>query len=258
MPPRTNWSRDQLLVAFALYCRMPFGKISSPHPDIIRAAAAIGRTPAALSMKMGNIASLDPAITSTGRRGLRAASANDREMWDEMTSDWERFAVECEQALLATAAMPESSVEVEQAIPDYDDLPVGEDRVVQATTRIGQRFFRAAVMSAYNEQCCITGLGIPQLLIASHIVPWRDDPANRTNPQNGLLLSSLHDRAFDAGLLTINDDMTVRVSRERPASAGEFFASAVSSYEGRQITLPEKFAPDRDFLAHHREHIFRG
>ena len=70
-------------------------------------------------------------------------------------------------------------------------------------------------MSAYNEQCCITGLAIPQLLIASHIVPWRHDTANRTNPQNGLLLSSLHDRAFDAGLLTINDDMTVpRISKE--------------------------------------------
>ena len=78
---RTNWTREQLLVQFALYCRMPFGKISSRHPHIIRAAAAIGRTPAALSMKTGNIASLDPAITSTGVRGLRAASASDRAIW---------------------------------------------------------------------------------------------------------------------------------------------------------------------------------
>ena len=256
MTTRTNWTRQQLLVAFALYCRMPFGKISSRHPDIIRAAAAIGRTPAALSMKMGNLASLDPAITSTGRSGLRAASANDRAMWDEMTSDWERFAVESEDALLATGAIPEPVVE--QAIPDYDDLPVGEDRVVQATTRIGQRFFRAAIMSAYNEQCCITGLAIPNLLIASHIVPWRHDEANRTNPQNGLLLSSLHDRAFDAGLLTINDDMTVRVSREHPAADGEFFSTAITAYDGRRIRLPEKFAPHQDFLAYHREHIFQG
>ena len=256
MPPRMNWTREQLLVAFALYCRIPFARISSRNPDIIRAAAAIGRTPSALSMKMGNIASLDPAITSTGRSGLRAAAANDRAMWDEMTNDWERFAVECERALLATEAASETVVE--QAMPDYDDLPVGEDRVVQSTTRIGQRFFRAAVMSAYNERCCITGLAIPQLLIASHIIPWRHDATNRTNPQNGLLLSALHDKAFDAGLLTINDDMTVRVSRQRVASAGEFFASAVGSYEGRPIVLPEKFAPDRDFLAYHREHIFQG
>ena len=256
MATRAAWTREQLLVAFALYCRIPFARISSRNPDIIRAAANIERTPSALSMKMGNIASLDPAITSTGRTGLRAASANDRAMWAEMTSDWERFAVECEQALLATEAMPETVVE--QAILDYDDLPVGEDRVVSATTRVGQRFFRAAVMSAYNEHCCITGLAIPQLLIASHIVPWRHDPANRTNPKNGLLLSALHDKAFDAGLLTINDDMTVQVSRRHIASAGEFFSDAVGSYEGRPIALPEKFAPDRDFLAYHREHIFQG
>ena len=251
-----NWTREQLLVAFALYCRIPFAKISSRHPDIIRVAAAIGRTPAALSMKMDNIASLDPAVTSKGHKGLRAASANDRAMWEEMTSDWERFAVECERALLATEAMPETIVE--QAMPDYDDLPIGEDRVVQSTTRIGQRFFRAAVMSAYNEQCCITGLAIPTLLQASHIIPWQHDRANRTNPRNGLLLSVLHHKAFDAGLLTIKDDMTVRVSREHTAASGEFFSAAIAAYDGRPIRLPEKFVPDRDFLAHHREHIFLG
>ena len=255
MANRSNWTRQQLLVAFALYCRMPFGKISSRHPDIIRVATALGRTPAALSMKMGNIASLDPAITSTGRSGLRAASANDRAMWEEMNSDWERFAVECEQALKAIEAIPEP---VDDRIPDYDDLPVGEDRIVQATTRMGQRFFRAAVLSAYNERCCITGLAIPKLLIASHIVPWRHDVANRTNPQNGLLLSALHDRAFDAGLLTINDDMTVRVSRESTAAAGEFFSTAIGHYDGRPISPPEKFAPQQDFLAYHRENIFQG
>ena len=168
MANRSNWTRQQLMVAFALYSRMPFGKISSRHPDIIRAAVAIGRTPAALSMKMGNIASLDPAITSTGRKGLRAASANDRAMWEEMNSDWERFAVECEQALMAIEAIPEPA---DDGIPDYDDLPVGEDRIVQATTRMGQRFFRAAVLSAYNEQCCITGLAIPKLHLRHCYLP---------------------------------------------------------------------------------------
>ena len=256
VPARTNWTRQQLLVAFSLYCRMPFGKISARHPDIIRVAAAIGRTPAALSMKMGNIASLDPAITSTGRRGLSQASASDRVMWEEMNRDWERFAVECEQALLDADALSASSDD--SVIPDYDNLPIGEDRVITATTRIGQRFFRSAVLSAYNGQCCITGLAIPQLLIASHIVPWHHDAANRTNPQNGLLLSALHDRAFDAGLLTINDDMTVRVSHRQNAVAGGFFTTAIGSYDGQLIALPEKFAPHQDFLSYHREHIFQG
>ena len=99
MTTRTNWTRRQLLLAFALYCRLPFGRLHNRNPEIVRYAEAIGRTPSALAMKLVNIASLDPAITTTGRRGLRAASAADRAMWDEMNSDWERFAVESQRAL---------------------------------------------------------------------------------------------------------------------------------------------------------------
>ena len=251
----TNWTREQLLVAFALYCRMPFGKISSRHPNIIRAAAAIGRTPAAVSMKMGNIASLDPAITSTGRRGLSAASSNDRAMWAEMNSDWERFAVESQRALLA---LDPAEGPTDDAPFDYMDAPVGEDRVIRTTVRIGQDFFRAAVLSAYNEKCCITGLAIPRLLEASHIVPWNHDRANRTNPQNGLLLSVLHHRAFDAGVITISDDMEVHVAPKYKSRGDEFFTNAIGRYQGSPIVRPEKFAPNPDFLAYHREHVFQG
>ncbi|MEO7666771.1 MAG: HNH endonuclease, partial [Dehalococcoidia bacterium] len=78
MAATTGWTRQQLLVALNLYCQIPFGKITSRNPEIVKWAALIGRTPAALSMKMGNIASLDPAITSTGRSGLENASAADK------------------------------------------------------------------------------------------------------------------------------------------------------------------------------------
>lgn len=77
---RKNWTRQQLLVAFSLYCQMPFGKMHSRNPDIIKYAEYIGRTPSALAMKLTNIASLDPAITSTGRKGLKGASEADRKM----------------------------------------------------------------------------------------------------------------------------------------------------------------------------------
>lgn len=106
---------------------------------------------------------------------------------------------------------------------DEIDDRVGEDRVVQATVRIGQSFFRSTVLNAYNERCCITGLAIPSLLVASHIVPWHKDKLNRVNPRNGLLLSTLHDKAFDSGLITINDDMTVRVSRKYSVQNDSFF-----------------------------------
>ena len=255
MTTRTAWTRPQLLIAFDLYCRIPFGRISSRNPEIVQTSELIGRSSASLSMKMGNIASLDPAITSTGRAGLGNASRSDQAMWEEMNADWERFANEAQQALQDLQMVGQSAVN--EVIPEIDDSRrEGIDRPVETTARVGQSFFRTAVLSAYDQRCCITGLSIPRLLVASHIVPWSHDPANRVNPRNGLLLSALHDRAFDTGLLTINEDMTVRVS---PAySEDVFFSSAVAAYQGKQIRLPERFHPDREFLAYHRENIFVG
>ena len=254
MVGRSAWTRQQLLVAFALYCRLPFGRFHYRNPEIIRFAEAIGRSPSALAMKLSNIASLDPAITSTGRRGLSQASANDREMWEEMQNDWSHFAVESQQVITQL-----ETVEEPIDIAEQDDNPdfIGEDRVVQTTARIGQQFFRSTVLSAYKERCCITGLAVPTLIVASHIVPWRHDKFNRVNPRNGLALSALHDRAFDVGLITINDDMTVQVSRKHSGMNDKFFSTSIEMYDGRPIDLPEKFTPAKDFLAFHREYVFQ-
>ena len=243
-------------MAFALYCRLPFGRLHARNPEIIAMTEAIGRTPGALAMKLGNIASLDPEITSTGRRGLTRASLADRAMWDEMHNDWEVFAIESGQALEAVQTDEDDSGPSTEV--DADNHPFGEDRVVTSTVRVGQRFFRRAVLAAYNERCCITGLSIPSLLVASHIIPWRCDIANRVNPRNGLLLTALHDKAFDSGLITVDDDMTVRVSNRYTRSPDSYFTESIQHYHGREIYLPDKFAPDRDFLSYHREHIFQG
>ena len=68
--------------------------------------------------------------------------------------------------------------------------------------RVGQDFFRRAVLANYEETCCITGIADPRLLTASHIKPWGKDSDNRHNPANGLLLSATLDRAFDRGLIS--------------------------------------------------------
>jgi len=73
-----------------------------------------------------------------------------------------------------------------------------------------------------------------------------------------LLLSALHHKAFDGGLITLCDDLTVRVSSGVADVDDRFFADAVVRYAGRRIRLPEKFAPEREFLAYHRENLFLG
>ncbi|PKO63479.1 MAG: hypothetical protein CVU23_10510 [Betaproteobacteria bacterium HGW-Betaproteobacteria-17] len=198
-----RWTSEQLKLAFNLYCQLPFGKLHSRNAEIIELATLIGRTPSAVAMKLVNFASLDPAITSTGRSGLGNASSLDREVWDEFHADWERLAVECallNQQLLEGRAEPVSAPESDETF-DLNDYS-GETRQVLTEQRIKQNFFRRAVLASYRGRCCMSGLSDARLLIASHIVPWSKDKANRLNPSNGLCLSAIHDRAFDKGLIS--------------------------------------------------------
>lgn len=80
--------------------------------------------------------------------------------------------------------------------------------------RAGQNLFRGALMAYWNGTCPLTGITDAALLRASHIVPWAEcaTDAQRLDVHNGLLLSSLWDAAFDAGLISIADDGTVLVS----------------------------------------------
>lgn len=258
MPTKSGWSRAQLLIAFYLYCRMPFGKMHRGNPQLIRMSAAIHRTPSALAMKLTNIASLDPAITDTGRKGLAGASATDRAMWEEMQADWESFTIEAQTAV-SQLVNSDDCIDVENEDTSEEFVSYeGADKVASKIVRLRQSFFRSAVLSAYHYRCCITGMAIPKLLVASHIVPWHADKANRLNPRNGLCLSMLHDKAFDIGIICLTDDLTVRVSKRYPGDTNPFFRDALLAYDGKPINLPEKFRPNLDFLAYHREHVFGG
>lgn len=252
----SRWSREELLVAFNLYCQMPFGKMHSRNPDIIRAGGALGRTPSSVAMKLVNFASLDPSITSTGRRGLGNASRADKAIWEEFNGDWEALAVESETHLRAlvrkgATRLPEASEEFD----DFDDADYeGQTRAVQIQARIKQSFFRKAVLSSYGGRCCMTRISESRLLVASHIVPWKVDPKNRLNPRNGLCLSALHDKAFDRGLITITDDFLVDVSPALSKFEKEpFIRDTLIALRGKPIDLPEKFQPDVTFLRRHRQ-----
>lgn len=253
-----NWTKEQLKLAFHYYCQTPFGKLHSRNPEIIELAALIGRTPSALAMKLVNFASLDPSITGTGRKGLTGASSLDREIWDEFHADWERLAIECEELrqLLnqgRESTSPASFEEVgDVAIDDFS----GETRKAFVEQRIKQNFFRRAVLSSYRGRCCISGVAEPRLLIASHIVPWSKDKANRLNPSNGLCLSAIHDKAFDKGLITLSDDLRVILSNDLRKRDEDFIRTVFLPIEDKLIEMPERFRPNVEFIAHHRKHVF--
>jgi len=211
-----RWTKEQVKLGFNLYCQLPFGKLHSRNPEIIELAGLIDRTPSAVAMKLCNIASLDPAITDTGRSGLGNASALDHEVWEEFHADWDGLALDClhiHEHLKSEKVPAKSEAQSEAELEDIDDF-TGETRRVVTEQRMRQNFFRRAVLSSYLGRCCMSGLSDSRLLIASHIVPWSKDKTNRLNPRNGLCLSALHDKAFDRGLMTLDDDFRVVLSRD--------------------------------------------
>jgi putative restriction endonuclease len=250
---RRPWRRDELIAAFRLYCLLPFGHMHQRRPEIVALAGALDRTPSSVAMKLVNLASLDPAITSSGRTGLGHASAQDRRIWDEFRSDWTALEAESDE-VVRQLGLPESAPISAQEL-EVPEGPTTVDAMVRI--RRGQAFFRRSVLASYGGRCCMSGIGEPLLLLASHIVPWAADTANRLNPSNGLCLSALHDRAFDKGLIAVDTDYRVRVSPTLKRQ-GEYplVRDGLLALEGQQIRLPERFLPDRELLAWHLKTLF--
>jgi putative restriction endonuclease len=249
---RRNWTREELILAFNLYCKIPFGQIHIRNPAVIDLANAIGRTPSAVSWKLANFARLDPVLQKRNIVGATHGAQAELEVWNEFSSDWEGLAFESERLLLQTTGRPENLV-------DTAEFPEGRTRETIVRARVNQSFFRSAILASYGARCCITGLRIPQLLTASHIVPWAVDVKNRTNPTNGLCLNAIHDRAFDCGLLTVTPELKVKVSSIAARYAADTAArDFLQRYEGASIRPPRHFLPDPNFLRYHNEKIFRS
>jgi hypothetical protein len=252
MAKRVSWTREQLLIALRLYMRSPFGRLHARNPEIIDLALKIGRTPSAVAMKACNFASLDPAFRASQRKGLSGASDADRAIWNEFLADPEKIAAEAE----------EYCARIRPRIPDADDaaiqIPAGETDVLRLIrARRVQSFFRAAVLTSYEERCAITGLAVPELLVASHIIPWSESTTRRADPTNGLCLNALFDRAFDRGLITIDDNLRVVVSRHLLDACGAAdLDCSIRQAHGRRMRLPKRLGPDTSALAYHRDHRF--
>jgi predicted restriction endonuclease len=138
-----------------------------------------------------------------------------------------------------------------------DSVSTEDERIVKIRTVQG--FFRKVVLSAYGSRCCVTGNPVEDLLVASHIMPWSDFPAQRLNPRNGLCLAAHFDRAFDRGLISFDDGMRLTLSPAlRSYLPNHAIESEFARREGQPLTCPERFLPDADFLAYHRSRIFRA
>ena len=138
--------------------------------------------------------------------------------------------------------------------------PLGPTEVTRdATVRRGQSFFRAAVIAAYSGRCCITGITSTELLRASHIIPWSENPSLRLDPHNGLCLNALHDAAFDRGLITLSNEFELLLSQRLKSEVPKtVYKEMFENRAGAPIKMPERFKPAIEMVEFHRSKVFCG
>jgi putative restriction endonuclease len=249
------WTKDELILAINLYCKLPFGKLHSHNPEIIKLARLVDRSANSVALKLVNFASLDPSLQARGIKGVSNVSKLDREVWNEFYQNWNRLPFESEILLAKKSG---TSIERMSEI-DENELPrEGKERDRYVKTRVNQAFFRKSILASYNYTCCITGLQERQLLIAAHIRPWGEDEENRLNPRNGLTINALHDKAFENGLITITEDYRIKISSIlKRQQENAFVVASFIKYDDREIILPTRFLPDPAFLKYHHHERFK-
>ena len=250
------WSRSELVLALHLYCQIPFGQTTSRNPEVIRLAKFLGRTPSSVARKLGNFGAFDLTLAARGVTGLTNFSKADQGIWNEFYGHWDRLVEESEKLLQVKPA--DALLDAGQDEDSIISRPTGPTQMARLVqTRLAQSFFRRSVLACYRNTCCICGLDLLPLLVASHIVPWAAREEARTDPQNGLCLCALHDRAFDRGLLTITTNLTVEVSPLVDISNSWFTTTTLKEFSGGKITLPNRFIPRKDYLLWHSDNVFQ-
>ena len=245
-----NYSREETLLAFELYCTIPSGKVTVQNPQIIALAETLDRPVNSVKLKLQNFKAHDPSYTQDGRSGMAHGSKLDETICQEFLQNWDLLIAETTEIKHQFGLLQHENTTSELTI-----IPVGDDIEVTATQRVGQSFFRKALLAAYNGKCCFTGIAVPELLRASHIKPWSksNDVNEKTNPQNGLLLNALHDAAFDKGYITITPDYRIVVS-QKLLSDSEANRRYFMSICGQMIQLPSRFFPGKQFIEYHNEY----
>lgn len=253
---RRLWTREELILALNLYLKLPFGKLHSRTPKVIHLASLIDRTPSSVAMRLANFASVDPYHQNRGIVGLPGGKKQVEPIWAEFINNKDELLFESERIL---ANMEQNNIETK-----FADILLGTEhltgmiKIREVKTRVNQNVFRQIVMANYSGKCAISGIDIPELLIASHIIPWSNNKNERLNPENGICLSSLYDKAFDKGLIGLNANYEILISTDLKKNINkEYYAQYFGLLNDCKFNLPTKYYPKKEFIEFHLDTIFR-
>ncbi len=252
--PRRIWTEAEMILTLDLYFKLPFGRLNHGTYEVIELAELIGRTPNAVALRLVNYAACDPYIIESGRHGMDGGKKSCLPYWDYYSVHKEELFIKAAQL---RAEKQKQSLEQLLSIEQQDFI--GNEREAVIRQRVNQSAFRTMILTNYNERCAVTGINIPELLVASHIIPWAEDESQRLNPENGICLSSLYDKAFDQGLIGINSEYHILLSNELLKYDKEpYFEKHFGSVADQKIILPEEHKPNKAFLEYHLNNVYLG
>lgn len=241
-----------MVLALSLYFQLPFGRLNKSTREVEELAALIGRTNNSVALRLVNYAACDPYILSTGRHGMASGSKVCKPYWDEFSGNREALFMEAQNIKARLLQQP-----IEQTLQISNQELQGIDRLALVRQRVNQNAFRTMVLNNYENRCAITGISIPDFLVASHIIPWAENEAERLNPENGICLSSLYDKAFDRGFISFDEHNRVMLAPKLKAYKNKpYFAEHFGIIEHKELTLPIEYHPNPQFLEWHRDCVF--
>lgn len=241
------WQYNEIVLVLYLYYQIPFGAIRASNPEIISLSKLLHRTPDAVAFKLANLASIDPFILNSGRRGLKNGSKLDKVVFDTYSHDLIQLAID--------AQLIEENLSAESSLYSSNNYStsIGKDIQANVKTRIGQQFFSKSVKAQYNNKCCITEIEYADILEAAHIKPWKDcNETEKVELDNGLCLNSFHHKLFDSGLISFDKEYRLVISRKvEYMKMDEITKTWIMSYKTKQINLPDRNQPRIDFIEYH-------
>lgn len=246
------WTDDEMIVVLDLYFKLTFGRLNRRTPEVKALARLIGRSDNSVALRLVNYAACDPYIINSGRHGMSSGKERCMPYWNAFANNKEALFLKAEEI---KARLSHKSIEQQLELTPEDFI--GREREAVIRQRVNQSSFRTMILENYENKCAITGIDIPELLVASHIIPWSANETNRLNPANGICLSPLYDKMFDRGLIGIREDYSIQVSTELMQNEGkEYYAYHIDAIKDQKLKLPIEHKPDPSFLEYHYNNIF--
>jgi putative restriction endonuclease len=256
---RRLWTREEFILVMNLYTKIRYGQFNNRNSEVIKLAELIDKSPGAVAYKLVHLSSQDPYHQNRGIKGLANPGKNAIEIYRDFNEDWDEMLYQSE-VLLAKY----KNKTIEQEYSEWEDADLeflknkkGLDIERLVKTRVNQSLFRRIITNNYSNSCAVCNLNIDKLLVASHILKWSDNQKERLNPENGLCLCNIHDKAFELGYLGITGDYELNISEELSSISEETYVAMFKRHQNQKIIMPDKFYPNPSFLNSHYQSTFR-